>query len=741
MARSVFALGSFIAATGACLLAAAVAYAGSDEGSNTPKPAADNPAKLVANYDEQVKKDYNTRFGANSLFLPSQAESESGGFIQPGAFPTAEYCGRCHQDAHKQWRESAHANSFREPFYIKNVNLLIDGKGIEFSRHCEGCHNPIALFSGALTQGSKVVRTAIDNDGVTCSVCHSIIKIQNTSGTGSYIMGTPAVMVKPDGTRIPGQVSPDEILANPELHSKAVMQDFYKTSEFCAVCHKAAVPRQLNDYKWLRAFSVYDEWQQSSWSRENPLPFYRKDAVSTCQTCHMKATDAPNDYGATDGKIGSHRWLAANTAIPKYYGFNQQLAQTIEFLQDDTLGLDLFAATDNDNQLETAPLGDIALNLHPGENVTLSLVIQNKKIGHSLVPEQRDFYEAWVEFEVKDADGKGLTHSGYLEPNGDLERSAHSYTNRLISKDGKWLDHHQVWETHTRPYDNTIMPGSSDLVRYQFTIPTDVKFPLAVTAKVNYRRFRQAWTNFVLGTPQNYPIVIMASKTVQLEAGNPAASEPDKNEWMRWNNYGIALLNQLQYAQAIAAFEHVVKLRPDYPDAYTNVALANFRNERYDEAMQSLNKALALAPGDARAVFYRASILRQQGNLEEAEALFLSVLKKYPRLRDAHRELGYTYYQQHKYAEAREQYELVQDIDPDDLAAHYNLMLIYRRMGLKDRAAEQAAYFSDRKDDPSANPLALDFLREHPEISAENVPWHVHPESHPGSGNAVASKQ
>jgi tetratricopeptide (TPR) repeat protein len=744
MARRVFASGKLIAAAGTCLIAAALAYAGSDSKPSASSTAGDKAkTTLVANYDEQVRKDYNTRFGASSLFLPSQAKSESGGFIQIGAFPTAEYCGHCHEDAHKQWRESAHANSFREPFYIKNVNLLIDGKGIEFSRHCEGCHNPIALFSGALTKGSKIERTAIDNDGVTCSVCHSIIKVQNTSGTGSYVMGTPAVMVKVDGTRIPGQVSYDEILANPELHSKAVMQDFYKTSEYCAVCHKAAVPRQLNDYKWLRAFTVYDEWQQSSWSRENPLPFYRKDTVSTCQTCHMKPVEAANDYGAIDGKIGSHRWLAANTAIPKYYGFDQQLAQTAQFLQDDTLGLDLFAATDNDHQAEVAPLGRVALDLRPGENVTLSLVIQNKKIGHSLVPEQRDFYESWVEFEVKDAEGKSLTHSGYLEPNGDLESGAHSYTNRLISKEGKWLDHHQVWETHTRAYDNTIMPGSSDLVRYQFTIPQEVKFPLNITSKVNYRRFRQAWTNFVLGTPQNYPIVTMAGKTVQLGASNPASAEPDKNEWMRWNNYGIALINQLQYAQAIAAFEHVVKLRPDYPDAYTNVALANFRNERYDAAMESLNKALELAPGDARAVFYRASILRQEGNMEEAEALFLSVLKKYPRMRDAHRELAYTYYQQHKYAEAREQYELVQGIDPDDLAAHYNLMLIYRRIGLKDKAAEQAAYFSDRKDDPSANPLALEFLREHPEISAENVPWHVHPESHEHSVSqgSVASKQ
>jgi hypothetical protein len=57
---------------------------------------------------------------------------------------------------------------------------------------------------------------------------------------------------------------------------------------------------------------------------------------------------------------------------------------------------------------------------------------------------------------------------------------------------------------------------------------------------------------------------------------------------------------------------------------------------------------------------------------------------------------------------------------------------------LKEKAAEQAAYFSDRKDDPSSNPLALEFLRAHPEISAENVPWHVHPESHEQTAVAQA---
>jgi hypothetical protein len=38
-------------------------------------------------------------------------------------------CSTCHEQIHKEWRESAHANSFRAPFYLKNAQLLIDQKG------------------------------------------------------------------------------------------------------------------------------------------------------------------------------------------------------------------------------------------------------------------------------------------------------------------------------------------------------------------------------------------------------------------------------------------------------------------------------------------------------------------------------------------------------------------------------------------------------------------------------------
>jgi len=701
-------------------------------------------------YQEQIEKDYQHRFGANP-FLPSRALSSTGQFIPPEAFPKASYCAKCHEDAHREWRQSAHANSFRAPFYLRNIELLIHQKGIEYTRHCEGCHNPIALLSGALTKDSPLDRS-FDEDGITCTVCHSIEKIQDTAGTGSYVMGIPATMVAEDGTPIPGEASFDDILAHPKLHSKAVMKDFYRTPEFCAVCHKAALPKMLNDYKWQRAFSVYDEWQQSSWSQESPLPFYKKDRASNCQTCHMPPSDSARDYGAKDKKIKSHRFLGANTAIPAFYGYQEQLDQVKEFLKD-AVAIDLFAIEQESPGAKTritAPLGSTSFRIAAGEALTACLVIQNKKIGHSLVPEQRDFYESWVEFEAKDASGITLYHSGYLEPNGYVEHSAHTYTNRLVSGSGKLLDLHQVWATKVKAYDNTILPGRSDLVRYRFWIPANAQGPITLTAKVNYRRFRRGFTDFVFQPPREFPIVEIAAKSASVKLGmNEASAGVDRHsELLRWNNYGIALMGQQRYWDAEQAFRRVAQIEPKYADGYINLALAEYSKlietkregpdgvgnmsvantdyERYGPALEALAEALVVAPRSPRALYYRGVIYRLQNRLEAAAEDQKYVISLYPRLRQARQELGYIYYLQKKYSNAQKEFEALQSINPDDLTAHYYLSLICDRLGMKQRAQEEGAEYAEHRDDATVGSLAQEFWRKYPAVADELSPYHTH---------------
>jgi len=370
-------------------------------------------------YSEKITQNYNDRFSPSAHFLPSNMTTDTGEFIDPNSFPTAQYCGHCHQEAQHQWRQSAHSNSNRAPWYLKNVNLLNEEKGVEFSRHCEGCHDPVAMVAGNLTQGSAK-RRPFDEDGVTCSVCHSIQKV-DTRGTGSYTLGVPAVLVDENGAGIARLVSDAEILAHLDRHSQAVMKGFYKTSEFCSSCHKAALPRQLNDYKWQRAISLYDEWQNSSFAKQSPLPFYGKETVSTCQTCHMQREPVKlNDFGAKQGQLASHRWLGANTIIPKFYGFDEQASRIVQFLQASVFNVDIFALERGQPASGVtsgivAPLGRSSFHVAPGELLIADVVVQNKGIAHSHVPEQRDMYESWVDFVVKDASGHILHESGFIK--------------------------------------------------------------------------------------------------------------------------------------------------------------------------------------------------------------------------------------------------------------------------------------------------------------------------------------
>jgi tetratricopeptide (TPR) repeat protein len=691
-----------------------------------------------AAYNSTVTPTYNFHYGKGNPFLPGNVKVQGEGFLYPGAYPSAEYCGTCHQEAYSQWRQALHSNAFRTPFYRTSVNLLIrdNTRGIAFARHCDSCHNPIGVLGAALTEDSKVDRAKFDSDGLTCTTCHSVVSLDSTNGNASVKMGVPAVIVDEKGDRIPGMVPFDMILRHPERHSAAVMHDFLHKPEFCAACHKANLPSPLNDYKFIRAFTAYDEWQQSKFSQRNPLTFYTAD-FTTCQGCHMKRNAATlPDYGAKNGTFASHRWLAGNTAVPFYYGFDEQLNKTIEFLRTgnylnvDIFGLKVGDPKDVDKDKLIAPLGKVPYRLAPNDVVEAYVVIQNKNIGHSLIPEVRDLYEAWVEFTVKDSAGKEIYHSGFLKPDGMLDPRAHSFTNRPVTDQGDFVDNHKVWTIHSVAYDNTVQAGRSVLVRYQFRMPADAAGAVTVTAKVNYRHLRQSYLNNIFGKDHPaYPIVEIASRSRVLKIGDNLPEEPestDNPDWMRWNNLGIALLDQFQYQESIQAFNEVVKLRPDYADGYINIGLTEIVWEKYGSARTAISKALAINPESARAHYYDGLLQRREGNSKKEIADFRKVVEMFPESRDARRELGITYYQQNDNPAALEQFEALQKIDPDDLAAHYNLSILYRRMGKPKEAALQQEMFVDKKVDPGAPTYGLDYLRLHPEISTESVPWHIH---------------
>jgi tetratricopeptide (TPR) repeat protein len=741
---------------GCFLFALAYAVHGSDESKNKSE-------------SKDEKGNYNLPFGPNP-FAPGEVQTSTGTFISADKFIPASYCARCHSSAHAQWAESPHRSSFRGPFYQKNINDFMKQYGIEATRHCESCHNPIALVSGALTTGSKIARP-FDDEGISCTVCHSIEKITYLEGIGSYRIAPPALLVDKNGRPFQGKVTDQMILANKNAHKRAMMKDFYKTPEFCGVCHKAALPRQIENYKWRRSFSVYDEWQMSSHSNESPLPFYKRPR-NTCQSCHMAPETAGADLAAKQGMIASHRWPASNTALPQFYGYKDQLQRVTDFLKADHLGVDIFTlkkgaayptqregtdlttlrkgaaglkvgegfATINsinaalypgyqkpDDSI-IAPIDKSTFSLAPGETVTLGVVISNKGVGHAFPAELRDFFEPWVEFKVQDASGRIIYHSGFLKPDGTVDEHSHKFQSIQVTEKAQAVRRHNIWETRGRAYDNLIAPGRSELVRYQFTIPKTASGSLRVSARVLYRKFNRFFSDYALGSSVDLPIVEMAGQTITLNLGEnrPATSTLDERDLIRFNNLGIALFDQFMYADARRAFEKVTQINPSYDSGYVNQALASFWRENFPEIHQLLDKAIAINPNNWRATYYKAALLRLENKPAAALKLFTQVESHYPRDRMVLNQIGKSYQALGMQAEACRMFERVLAIDPDDTTALYFVIEGYRQTGNPKLAAQTNVTYLDKFEDWRIHYLANEYIKGDAAALAEAVPWHIH---------------
>lgn len=686
-------------------------------------------------------------------FGPSNAWTATGDLIPAEQFFPAARCQKCHADSHATWSESLHRNAAREPFYRESADILLKTVGIEPTRHCESCHTPVALFSGALSDKAsrqKAPFTKLDDEGVTCSVCHSITEVR-PDGTGSYTIQRPALMAKDDGTPVYDPVTDEQILADIPGHKRAVMRPLMRTPEFCAVCHKVDAPPELNGYKHIRGFSAYDEWQQSGASHEAVLPFYRRPERTECRNCHMPRVASLNDRSAKEGKIASHRWLAANTIVPLFYGQTAQVKGTEEFLKAMVVETDIFAVRRDATDQLVGPV-DGVVKAAPGEALTVEVVVANRNAAHSFPPEVRDLYEAWVEFEVLTPTGRRVFHSGAIKPNGMLDESAHVYRQVILDAKGRQITRHQIWTTNIKAYDNSINAGRSDVVRYRFKAPDCAKQralcgpgrveTLKLRARVNYRRLNQEYASYVLKQRKRRlanPVVRMAEVEALLSfVEKPRVAVTPVQvmtpTWKRWNDYGIGLLEQAQFGPATQAFRTAAGHRPEDADLLVSAAISELKTERYDmrdrpqlrKAEELVRQALRIDPGSARARYQLAVIDRAQGRFREAAAVLEKLASEYPRDREVQRQLAQTKYTLGRYRDSVTGFEKILRIDPTDFGAWQFLSPLYEVEGRKEEAKRANEMFLQWRDDPKSDVIAAKFFADNPQWSDERIGYHFH---------------
>ncbi len=418
-----------------------------------------------------------------------------------------------------------------------------------------------------------------------------------------------------------------------------------------------------------------------------------------------------------------------------------------------------------------APLDVIPVAVRRGESVRVEVVLRTRNVGHFFPGGTVDAFDVWVEFEAVDENGRVLLHSGVVEDDGrgPVDPAAHFYGSFQLDGHGNQINKRNAWMTRSVAYVRLVPPGAADTVHYRLQVPEDVGDRIVLRAKVNYRKFAWWYTQWAYAgvrdpaesTPAvdagyddgpwlftgdtstvsgpmkeipNLPITIMAeaeASLVVVDADAPLPSGPlpegaSSDVRGRWNDYGIGLLLQGDLRGAASAFQRVMEIDPAYPDGPVNLARVLLREGDVQRALPHLESALELAPGLARAHVFLGMGLRTLGRYDEAFSHLEAARAQYPRDRVVLGELGRIHFLERRFDEAIATFTDVLRIDPEDLQAHYNLMLAYRGAGDLEQAAREQALYERFKADESAQAIAGPFLLRSPEVNNERQSVHEH---------------
>ena len=619
--------------------------------------------------------------GPKSPFFPSSAKTNVGGIIPSNFFMDSETCGECHKDAYEQWKSSAHHfASFNNQFYRKSIEYMQDTVGTQPSKWCAGCHDHAVFFNGRF---DKPIKDQIDTPeahaGLACTSCHSISHVEGSMGNGGFTIEYPALhQLMTSKNKYIKAAEHFMTYLNPEPHRRTFLKPFMKdSSEFCSACHKVHLDVPVNNWRWFRGFNDYDNWQSSGFG-EGARSFYYPPAGKSCSGCHMEQVSS-SDPGNQGGKVHSHRFAAANTALAAVNKDEVQLEAAKNFLTSGFISVDIFSASPVEEkagqtkmirraaqgpQLSTggaigeesdqaadvfirevgkvsAPIDKAGLKVTPGSTVRVDAVVRTRKIGHFFPGGTLDAFDIWLEFEATDADGKPIYWSGKLDENGSIDPGAHMYKAYQLDGEGNPINKRNAWQARSVLYVHAIQPGAADTVHFLVRIPRDAKGPINLTAKLNHRKFSEFYNKFAYAgkpLPGQDPSLVGKGHN-SLQYGFDKADIPV--------NVSGQIKDQIPNIPitVLAKAESKINLTTDAKQTEWKQVAGKTERERWNDwgiglllqgdikgAEYAFTKVTEAEPGYADGWLNVARALIQEGETEAAKPFIAKALEKDPKL-------------------------------------------------------------------------------------------------------------
>jgi tetratricopeptide (TPR) repeat protein len=182
---------------------------------------------------------------------------------------------------------------------------------------------------------------------------------------------------------------------------------------------------------------------------------------------------------------------------------------------------------------------------------------------------------------------------------------------------------------------------------------------------------------------------------MQLSSGvtsNSAEQQKRMSELQAAFDAGVAASKAQNYDEAIAAFQKAAAAAPNCHDCYYNIGYAYFQKKDYAGAETAYKKATELKPDYVEAWNALANVYNMEKKLDDALAASTKAaeLSSGPagaagggggNAAPALYNQGVIFWNQQKYAEAKDKFEAATKADPKHAEAHYRLGMSYVNLG------------------------------------------------------------
>lgn len=286
-------------------------------------------------------------------------------------------CAPCHSQHYREWSGSMHAYAAEDPIFV-----AMNARGQEetdgaLGDFCVQCHAPMAVRTGATTDGLNLDELDDSLLGVTCYFCHNVVDVQGTHNNPLVLAND---LIMRGGLEDPVPTSAHGSAWSP-LHDR----NHADSSAMCGSCHDVVLDNGVALER------TYQEWQHTIFA----------DTASgfglSCNSCHMRGRNglAATLPGMPERRVHAHTWPGVDVALTDFPEREEQRALV-------------------QRELDSSLLAQVCVFPEPG-GATIRVELENIGAGHNWPSGAAHDRRAWVEVQAF-RDDAPVFSSGVLAP-------------------------------------------------------------------------------------------------------------------------------------------------------------------------------------------------------------------------------------------------------------------------------------------------------------------------------------